>query len=121
MSGLEDLGQEAMQQAENFLRDSGYLFIMNPYKMVDQTKKYTWAECMTIDIKDIMNFGVKGVLLLDNWKNSKGATLEVILFLALGKPIFNIKGENITMDLLMFEMQPDFIHEKFLQMVNTHQ
>lgn len=119
MSGIPDLGYSKLSSAESFLKGLGFVSILNPYKMVDQTKSPKWHECLKIDIKDIMNYGVGGVILIDNWMNSKGATLEVILFLSLGIPIFDMVGENITVKTLQ-SMSPEFLHIMFTKMVDTH-
>ena len=105
---------------ENSVREAGFLMVMNPYYMVDQEKKLTWADCMVIDIKDIMNYGVRAAFLLDNWVESKGATLEVILFLALGIPLFDKNGNNITQRVFE-QFTPEFLHQKFVAMIATHE
>ncbi len=89
MTGLPDLGQGAMDKQERALRHAGYVNIINPYHEVDQTKVITWAEAMRIDIAQILARDVKAMVLLNEWERSKGALLEVILFLALGIPIYN--------------------------------
>lgn len=119
MSGLPDLGEKRLGIAEKRLVDYGFVSVMNPFKMVDQSKNLAWADCMRIDIRDIMNFGVGGMILIDNWMGSKGATLEVILFLVLGIPIFDEGGNNIT-DVVYNSFTPEFLYDKFRSMVETH-
>lgn len=119
MSGLTDLGEKELNAAEAMLLKEGFVSVLNPFKMVDQTKSPKWHDCMKIDLKDILNYGVGGCVLLDNWINSKGATLEVILFLALGIPLFDIEGNNITL-ITYVGMGGDFLREMFEKMVETH-
>lgn len=121
MSGLPDKGKSKLDEAHQFLlsigRDNNT--ILNPYHMVDNTKEVKWCECMKIDIKQICILTVSGMVLVDNWASSKGAVLEVILFLVLGIPIYNIFGENITADVFKSFTQ-EFLYDMFAQMVATH-
>lgn len=119
MSNLPDLGREKLEAAELAMNKAGFLYTLNPYKMVNQTKVPAWCDCMRVDIKDIMNYGVGVCCLVDNWRNSKGATLEVILFLALGVPLFDITGRNITLEVYQ-SFTPEFIYQRFVEMVETH-
>ena len=117
MSGLPDLGKSLLDSTESAWREVGFKKIINPYDMVDQSSVPTWSDCMRIDIKEIFTSDVKAMLLIDNWKNSKGATLEVILFLSLGIPIFHYdSGSNITSKTFS-EFTQEFLYDKFQQMV----
>ncbi len=115
MTGLPDLGKSIMDNAEELLRDAGYINIINPYYEVDQTKNIKWSEAMIIDIQQIMSRNVKAMFLIDNWKESKGAFLEVIIFIALGIPIFNLSGRYVSKDVLAF-MDPLYILEMLKKM-----
>lgn len=109
MTGLEDLGKGSMDSVEEGLREIGFLNIINPYYEVDQGAHFTWTEAMVIDIHQILVRDVKAMVLIEGWEESKGAYLEVLLFLALGIPIFNTEGWEITRNIAE-ELDPIHMH-----------
>ncbi len=116
MSGLPDLGKDNFDKVVKILRNNSRSCILNPYEMVDQTQNISWEESMRIDILDVMERQVKAMVLMDNWQDSRGATLEVILFLVLKIPIYSVSLENITHPTYM-KFTPEFLHTKFIEMV----
>jgi hypothetical protein len=71
--------------AENQLLSAGYE-VVNPAKI--GAPGLTWREYMTLDIPEMLK--CDGVCLLDNWFNSKGASLEVSIAKALDIPIHSM-------------------------------
>src|SRR5689334_3430000 len=56
--------------------------VVNPCDIPDGE---TWAACMIADLHAMLD--CDALFLLDNWKSSPGATLEMQLALRLGKPV----------------------------------
>lgn len=75
--------KKKFQNAENFLEAVGFE-VFNPAKVPDEGKPWAWY--MKRDIKELMD--CDAILLLKDWKESKGARLEYYIAQQLGMKIF---------------------------------
>lgn len=60
---------------------------LNPCRMFPENPVWDWAEYMLADLRIIWTHA-DAVLMLDNWKDSKGARLEHHAAELVGKPIY---------------------------------
>jgi hypothetical protein len=89
MSGLPDHGFPAFNKAAKKLVEMGY-DVVNPAEHPEQT---SWEEYMRHDIRALMD--CDGVVVLDNWKDSKGAKIEVNIAHTLKMPVFDLDFNEI--------------------------
>jgi hypothetical protein len=82
MTGIKDNNFPEFFYTENHLLYCGYE-VCNPAKI--GAPGLTWREYMMLDIPELMK--CDGVCVLDDWFNSKGASLEVSIAKALDIPI----------------------------------
>jgi hypothetical protein len=82
IGNLPDGNRPKFEEAEKFLRAQGYIPI-NPHNLHPaNTQHYTCADFMREDIVALMDCQV--IAVLDDWKTSPGAMVEVKLALTLG-------------------------------------
>lgn len=84
MTGLQDLNIKKFNEAETKLRSNGFIPV-NPHKILPYHPNRTWEEYMKADIKELMTCDI--IAVLDDWKNSKGAIVEVKTALTVGMPL----------------------------------
>jgi len=86
ITGLElKEAQANFEAAEQHLSEHGHTEIVNPMKLVPYHPDLTWKDYMIEDIKAI--FDCKGMYMLSNWKESKGAKIEHAIAEHLGLSI----------------------------------
>lgn len=88
MTGLPALNFPAFMAAALQLRGLGFEAI-NPAELNPDPGK-SWAECMRVDIKALMD--CEGVALLPGWLDSKGARVEYDLAQTLGMEVRELAG-----------------------------
>jgi nucleoside 2-deoxyribosyltransferase len=71
---------EKFEDAEIMLKEKGYE-VVNPMKLEHNHDK-TWESYMREDLKAMLD--CDGIYILDNWKSSEGAKLEIAIALRLG-------------------------------------
>lgn len=74
-------------KAAEYLRWNNWI-VVNP---CDIPSAGTWEACMIKDIRILLD--CDALFLLDNWRSSPGATIEMQLALRLGKPVIYQIGE----------------------------
>jgi hypothetical protein len=81
MTGLRDLNFPKFEAAEKLLRENGYE-VVNPHKIHPvNCYHYTWHDFMRNDIKALVDCHI--IAVLDDWKESRGAIVEVQTALSL--------------------------------------
>lgn len=87
---LEGLGHEVINPAQNDGKTLGEAIanVDSP----DLPRK-SWGDYMRIDLRSVL--AVDAVCVLDGWRNSKGATLEVHVAEELGLPIYILKDGEL--------------------------
>lgn len=80
ISGIEDIAESIFESAEEVVSKLGYIPV-NPMK-IEHNHDKSWESFMREDIIKLMKCQV--VYVLRNWRNSKGATIEVNLAKDLG-------------------------------------
>jgi hypothetical protein len=80
ISGIEDIAESIFESAEEVVSKLGYIPI-NPMK-IEHNHDKSWESYMKVDIFELMKCDV--IYVLRNWRNSKGATIEVNLAKDLG-------------------------------------
>lgn len=95
ISGLTDLNKPKFETAENFLRfrfgtDS---YVINPHK-INHSENSTYSSYMRKDIAAMLK--CEWVIVLDDWKNSRGAIVEVLLANFLQMPVYPVHLAGIT-------------------------
>ena len=83
MSGLPNLNFDAFHAAATALRSKGYQ-VINPAE-INPDHAMPWHECMRRDIAELVK--CDGIVLLDGWQQSRGATLEHHIAERLGMEI----------------------------------
>lgn len=77
------LFSEAEAEARRvFGKVSSVVEVINPMKKVSETLDWTWCEYLREDIKILCDCA--GIYMLNNWRDSKGASLELDVAKALG-------------------------------------
>ncbi len=80
ISGIEDIAESIFESAEEVVSKLGYIPI-NPMK-IEHNHDKSWESYMREDIIELMK--CQSVYALRNWRNSRGATIEVNLAKDLG-------------------------------------
>lgn len=83
MSGLADLNRPKFNAAEDLLYSlfGRGVIVINPHTLAMHEPK-TWENFMRNDIRAMLR--CSNVVVLDDWQNSRGAIIEVLLANALG-------------------------------------
>ena len=93
MSGRENYNQEAFEEAATVLKQLGY-HPVTPFDLdtVEPVAYHEWIPNMKRDIKYLVT--MDGVLVIDGWEDSKGATLEVAIANKLEIPIYRLDDDG---------------------------
>lgn len=91
MTGITDLNFPAFHAAAALLRARGYE-VVNPAE-INVDPKAGWDACIRKDIKELVD--CDGVVMLPNWMESRGATLEHHIASSLGMRVFDIADFTI--------------------------
>lgn len=84
ITGIEDQAPELFKLAEEEVRKLGFEPV-NPMT-INHDHDLTWSSYMKEDLKAMMD--CDGVYMLNNWKTSKGANIELDLAESLGMEIY---------------------------------
>lgn len=84
ITGLDNY-RESFDQIEKVFKTFGHE-VINPCKLNDIYPQLTWDDYMELDMTLIRS--CDAVYFMENWKNSKGATIEHEYTKQLGKEIF---------------------------------
>jgi len=88
MSSLPDLNKPKFEKYEALLVAKGHE-VINPHKInFPDTMELTWENYMKEDLKHMLNCDM--VAALDDWKESKGALVEIQLARDLNIPVVNV-------------------------------
>ena len=87
ITGMPNLNKYKFEAAEKHLKHFGY-DVINPHKLPDDHDK-TWESYMRECTKALS--GANMVVVLDCWKNSRGAIREVMMANFLGIPVVDIQ------------------------------
>lgn len=88
MSGYEQNNYPLFERITKWLRDEGHFNkVISPHECVtDQST--SWDQCLRIDIKESVDANC--IVLLPDWRASRGACLEAMLHCMLGSSFFDI-------------------------------
>jgi len=86
MTGLPDHGEALFNSTAKSLRGAGFT-VLNPSENFGDRKDLPRAEYMRVDIESVLKSDA--VAVLENWRVSKGAQLEVAIARELGLPIYD--------------------------------
>lgn len=76
ITGLDiDYAISKFKEAEEYVRKEMPYEPVNPFDVCEQNDDFTWLDYMRADIIAMMD--CDAILMLDNWKESEGATLEL--------------------------------------------
>lgn len=90
MNGLPDNGYPLFNAKAKILRDKGY-DVVNPAENPDMP---SWEDYLRIDIANMLS--CDAIAIFPNWRNSRGATLELYIAQQLKMPVYCVE----TMQLL---------------------
>jgi hypothetical protein len=88
ISGMPDLNRTKFHLVTKQLRDLGH-DVVNPHEICLGIPAEEWAKCMRICIVALC-FCEK-MIMLDDWQNSRGATLEYAIATALGIKTYTVQ------------------------------
>lgn len=91
MSGLEGYGYTNFTKRAARLRELGY-DVLNPAETAGGVTHLPRETFISIDIGYVM--AADAVVVMDNWQQSKGAKLEMILAHNVGKPVYTYSEEH---------------------------
>lgn len=95
VTGLSDLNKPKFAAAADLLRSFGYGVVINPHVVCSTLPKDSdWREFMKRCLKHLP--GADVVFLLDDWHNSKGAIIEVLIALLLGIEIRSLHNVEVV-------------------------
>jgi hypothetical protein len=103
MTGRKDLNQEDFEETATVVKQLGHHPI-TPFDLdvVDPAPMGDWVANMKRDIKYLVGFD--GVVVLDDWIDSPGARLEVLIASRMKLPIFFLNDEG---ELLKLKIEHD--------------
>ena len=88
ISGMDEKEARAkFKVGEDIVREMGAEPI-NPFDILEQSDELQWIDYMRADIKALVD--CDGILMLDNWKDSDGAKLELLIAQGLKMEIYYI-------------------------------
>jgi len=87
MTGIPDFNFPLFRRAEELLREVGY-DVENPINAYDGDTSRTWVEYMKADIPAMLS--CDGIAVLDGYRDSKGASLEVYIAQELEMPVMPV-------------------------------
>ena len=86
ITGLHYTDAEAnFNNASDYLTNNFDYTCINPMREIPFNKDWGWEDYMKADIKLLMD--CDAIFMLNNYKNSKGATIELMIATALGLTI----------------------------------
>lgn len=91
ITGIEDTAPALFEAAENKL--SKYFTVVNPLKLNHDHNK-TWESYMRVDLAELLK--CEFIYLLPNWKDSKGARIEMQLAADLQMPVVLLKSDGFS-------------------------
>ena len=110
ISGLPDLNRVKFANATRSLRDLGYI-VVNPHELCSDLPASEWTACMRRCIIALMECDT--LIMLDDWQNSRGATVEFQLAFSLGMECFAV-------DLFLKDHQPGQIINNVIETKPNH-
>jgi hypothetical protein len=93
ITGLQDLNKPKFAAAEKLIRNQlggkgVFVWVCNPHDLPHQDHDKTWASYMRECLKALCV--CNRIYVLDDWKQSRGAVLEVLVARVLGIPVFEV-------------------------------
>lgn len=86
ISGLDrEFAQKNFVDAEVYLNHLGF-DVVNPMKLNEHTSDWKWQNYMIEDIREL--FECEAIFLLDNWRESRGARIELRIAAEMNQQIF---------------------------------
>jgi hypothetical protein len=92
MTGRPDWNQAAFNDAEKHLTDLGY-DVVNPARHGFERAGMTWEDYARLGLLDLLSCNV--VVVLPEWNESKGATLEVFVARSLNMPVWHLEAVEV--------------------------
>ena len=93
ITGLNaEVSQQYFQQVEDLLTNAGHI-ALNPWKILPFHPDLTWHDYMAEDAKAIIH--CDAIIMLENWRESKGAKVEHSLAESLGLKMFYMKNHDL--------------------------
>ncbi len=86
ISGIPDLNVLLFAKVTKALRDLGYI-VVNPHVICQGIPAAEWSTCMRKCIIALMDCDI--IIMLDDWQQSKGATIEYEIAQYLQMPAFS--------------------------------
>jgi len=81
ITGMPELNKPKFAAATKQLRGMGYI-VINPHEICEGLSAEQWQDCMKICIAKLMDAHI--IILLDDWKHSRGAKIELDVAVKLG-------------------------------------
>lgn len=110
MSGYPDFNRASFGFAAERLRNQG-IEVISPTELDEEdgslekedplmvaagvATEDLWRECLRRDLLRILEAKIDAVVVLDGWRESRGAALEVHVARSLGVPVFDLDGHRV--------------------------
>ena len=92
MIGIEEHNAPMFNQVANELREHGHE-VINPIELDEpETEEPTWADYLRRDIFYVLQ--VDNLVVLPEWKRSRGALLEILLAKTLNVPVWDYETKD---------------------------
>lgn len=107
ITGLDPrVARELFDQAEAKLREMGYQPI-NPMALVQEHPEKKWEDYMLEDFALLLP--ADGICMLENWKDSKGARIELYIATEMEKKVLMFNSPTQSVEWRMVATERSFI------------
>ena len=118
MSGKAEWNFPLFNKVDDALTEVGDYTVYNPAKL--ESINHDWVDCLQRDIGLFCSNRIDGIVLLDGWELSKGATAEVYIGQLFGADLYkydeethSVKSFNMPIKMLLYNGDgPDTITDE---------
>ena len=106
MTGIEDANRPAFREVTEKLRRLGHV-VINPAELDlvvpeegTATADVLWRLFIVRDVAVIASAELDGIVLLDGWRGSHGARMEVMIGVMCGLKMYNQRGQRVAIQMI---------------------
>ena len=122
MRGYVNLNKDVFTLAARILRSKGFT-VWSPSEHADYIH-FSFAECMSLDLNNVIN-NCRKIVFLSGWKKSVGANIEALVAFACNKEAFEIifDKEKLDIELIQLDLSDYYLpygHGYSMKAFNPH-